>query len=138
MTQIEPGQTPPPSPTPPPQGGGGITVRNWTVIAHLSAFSGIVTAGLGCVVGPLLVWLLKGKDDPRIEAHAKAALNFQISMLIYMIVPLIFTFTIILMFIGLPLMSVLGLFDLVCVIIATVKASNGEMFNYPFSLKLIK
>jgi uncharacterized Tic20 family protein len=135
MTQMQPGQTPPPAPAPgPPPAPGDTEVRNWTVIAHVSALSGIITAGLGCIVGPLLVWLYKGKTNPTIETHAKAALNFQITMVIAMAV----AFALMFVFIGVILMPLLGLFDLICVILATVKASNGELFQYPLSLKLIK
>lgn len=134
MTQLGPGQTPPSPSAPPPQAGGGLTVRNWTVIAHLSPLAGVIVPVAGCVVGPLLVWLLKGKEDPQIEAHAKAALNFQISMLIYGVV----AFALVFIIIGMFLMPVVGIFDLVCVILAAIKASNGELFKYPLSLKLIK
>ncbi|MCJ7544399.1 MAG: DUF4870 domain-containing protein [Phycisphaerae bacterium] len=130
MTQVDPNQTPPPS----GQTGGGLTVQNWTVIAHLSALAGVIVPGVGCILGPLLVWLLKGKDDPRIEAHAKAALNFQISMLILMAICFVLVFVVI----GMFLLPLVGLIDLILVIIATVKASNGELFKYPLSLKLIK
>lgn len=103
-----------------------MTVRNWTVICHISGLVGFV--------GPLVVWLIKGKDDPQINTHGKAALNFQISMMIYYAVASVLT----LLIIGMFLLPVLGIFDLICVIIATVKASNGELFSYPLSLKLIK
>jgi uncharacterized Tic20 family protein len=104
------------------------------VIAHVSALSGIITAGIGCIVGPLLVWLYKGKENPQIETHAKAALNFQISMVIYMAV----AFALVFVFVGFFLLPILGVVDLICTIIATAKASNGELFKYPLSLKLIK
>jgi uncharacterized protein len=137
MTQLGPNQpTPPPGSTPPPgqTGGGGLTVQNWTVIAHLSALAGFVVPVVGCVVGPLVVWQMKGKDDPRIESSAKAAMNFQITMVIAGAA----CFALTLIMVGFFLFPVVGLFDLVCVILAAVKASNGETFSYPLSLKLIK
>jgi uncharacterized Tic20 family protein len=133
MTQLDPGQVNPPPP-PPQGGGGGLSVRNWAVICHLSALAGILVPWVGMVLGPLVVWLIKGKEEPTIGAHAKAALNFQISMFIYCAV----AFALVFVFIGMLLLPALGIFDLVCVILAAVKASNGEMFKYPLSLKLIK
>ncbi len=142
MTQADPGQTtpppeppaqPPPQPPPPPS-SGGLTVRNWQVISHLSALAGFLTAGVGSVVGPLLVWLIKGKEDPQIEVHAKAALNFQISMLIYGVAAGALMFV----GIGFVLLPAVAIFDLVCVILAAVKASEGQLFKYPLSLNLIK
>ncbi len=109
-------------------------MRNWTVICHLSALAGIPLPWVGMVLGPLVVWLIKGKEDPVIGTHAKAALNFQISMFIYCAVAFVLMFV----FIGLLLMPALAIFDLVCVILAAIKASNGELFQYPLSIKLIK
>ena len=56
--------------------------RNWATFAHLSAF--VMFLGIPSLIGPLVVWLAK-KDDPYVEAQAKEALNFNISMLIYAI-----------------------------------------------------
>ncbi|MGA2265413.1 MAG: DUF4870 domain-containing protein [Phycisphaerae bacterium] len=134
MTQIDPGRVNPPPPPTPQTGGSGLSVNNWTVICHLSALAGFVVPLVGWVLGPLVVWLIKGKEDPTINAHAKAALNFQISMMIYGAICL----ALMLVFIGMVLLPVVGLVDLICVIIAAVKASNGELFQYPLSLKLIK
>ena len=39
---------------------------------------------------------------------------------------------------GIPLVLVLAVVDVVLVITATVKASNGELYRYPYCLRLIK
>ncbi len=39
--------------------------------------------------------------------------------------------------IGLLLMPILGLVNIVLVIIASVKANNGERYRYPFALRVI-
>jgi len=42
-----------------------------------------VVLGFGCIVFPLLIWILKRSDDPFIDHQAKEALNFQITMFIF-------------------------------------------------------
>lgn len=42
------------------------------------------------------------------------------------------------MAVGFVLVPAVLLFVLVCVIVATVKAANGESFRYPLSLRFIR
>ena len=69
-----------------------------------------------------------------VDAHGKESLNFQISMLIYAIVSGILC----LIFIGFLLLAAIGITSLVCVIIASVKASNGVPFRYPLTIRFLK
>ena len=55
-------------------------VRNWATLSHLSGFA--LFLGIPPAVGPLVMWLLR-RDEPYAEYHAKEALNFQISFMIY-------------------------------------------------------
>jgi uncharacterized Tic20 family protein len=100
---------------------------------HLSALAGFVIPGLGHVFGPLIVWLIKRGDSPEIDAHGKEALNFQISMLIYNVVAGVLC----LVLIGFVLLAVLHILNVVFVIIAALKASEGQMYRYPLTLRLI-
>ena len=100
--------------------------QNWAMGAHLSAF--IMFFGIPSLVGPLAVWLIK-KDDPFVEAQAKEALNFNISFLIYGIVA---AFAIILV-VGLIALPVVAVAWFVLVIVASVAASHGEDYRYPFT-----
>ncbi len=108
-------------------------VRTWCVGCHLSALAGFVVPALGHVFGPLIVWLIKRGDSPEIDAHGKEALNFQISMLLYNIVAGVLC----LVLIGFVLLAVLHILNVVFVIIAAIKASEGEMYRYPLTLRLI-
>jgi uncharacterized Tic20 family protein len=98
---------------------------------HLSALAGFVGPALGHVFGPLIVWLIKRGDSPEIDAHGKEALNFQLSMLLYNIVAGVLC----LVLIGFVLLAVLHILNVVFVIIAAIKASEGQM--YPLTLRLI-
>lgn len=71
---------------------------------------------------------------PLVEDQGKESLNFQISMTIYFIVAWILVFILI----GFVLLAALVIFDMVMVIIASVKANNGEKFRYPLCIRFIK
>ncbi len=73
-------------------------------------------------LGPLIVWLAKRHDSPEIDAHGKEALNFQISMLIYNIVAAVFC----LILICFVFLAILWVLNAVFVIIASIRASDGN------------
>ena len=68
-----------------------------------------------------------------VATNAREALNFHITVLIYGLccIPLVF------ILIGIPLLIVLGLGSLVLAIIATIKASDGQCYRYPLTLRLV-
>jgi uncharacterized protein len=112
------------------------------MIAHASAF--VQLLGIPSVLGPLVIWLIRG-DDPTVEPHARAALNFQMSLLIYFLIGWLVAFVAFVTIIGigvafLIVAALIGLFilELVFALIATLAASRGEFYNYPMSLQLIK
>ena len=59
--------------------------RDWAMFTHLSAFAVFIT-GIGGIVGPLVMWLMKKEEYPFVNEQGKEAVNFQISILIYIIV----------------------------------------------------
>ncbi len=107
--------------------------RNWAVIAHLSAFAACVVPAFGAVLGPLAVWLLKKDQLPFVNDQAREALNFQITVLLAAVACWILAFVLI----GFVLFGLLALADLIFIIIAAVKASEGVAYRYPFCLRLI-
>ncbi|MEY2498664.1 MAG: uncharacterized protein QOD12_2220 [Verrucomicrobiota bacterium] len=108
-------------------------IRTWCVICHLSALAGFVIPAAGHILGPLIVWLVKRGESAEIDAHGKEALNFQISMLIYNVIAGILC----LLVIGFALLAVLHILNVVFVIIAALRASEGQMYRYPLTLRLI-
>lgn len=82
-------------------------------------------------IAPLIIYLVKKDDSPFAAAHAKESLNFQITVLIAVIVLCI-------TIIGILLVWIVGIASLVLVIVATIKASEGKLYKYPFCLRLIK
>lgn len=112
-------------------------VRNETTAAlfvHLSAFSIFVGIPFGWIIGPLVIWLIFRDRSAFIDEHGKEALNFQISYTIYSMISLILC----LILIGFLLLAAIGILWFIFVIIATVRASNGEGYRYPFTIRFIK
>lgn len=108
--------------------------RNWAVFCHLSALLGCLAWGIGIIIGPLILWLVKKDSSPFVDDQGKEALNFQITVFIAGLV----CTALIWVLIGIPLLVALSIADLVFIIIAAIKASEGVAYRYPFSLRLIK
>ncbi|MEY1639508.1 DUF4870 domain-containing protein [Tenuifilum osseticum] len=107
--------------------------RTFSMLCHLSALSGLIIP-FGHIIGPLVVWLLKKEEFPEVDRQGKAALNFQLSLTIYSIVAGI----LVIFLVGFVLLGAIFLLGLILTIIASVKSSNGERFEYPLSINLIK
>ena len=84
---------------------------------------------------PALIVFLIRKDSPGwVLDNAREALNWQITVLIAALVCVILMFVLI----GVVLIWILMLTNLVLCILATVKASGGQAYRYPFCLHLLK
>jgi uncharacterized Tic20 family protein len=88
----------------------------------------------GHIIAPLVIWLIKKEELPLVDDQGKESLNFQISLTIYLVAAGLLSFVLI----GISLLIALGIFGLVEVIIAAVRANEGERFRYPLNLRLIK
>jgi uncharacterized protein len=92
------------------------------------------------VIGPLVVWLFKRKSSPFVDAQGKESLNFQLSMTFYIIIAALMLSVIYIklgIFPMLPIV-VLAIINLLLVVIATVRANSGDIYRYPFTIRLIK
>lgn len=107
--------------------------RTWALFCHIGALAGFVFP-FGNIIAPLVIWLIKKEELPLVDDQGKESLNFQISLTIYMVAAGILSIVLI----GIPLLIALGVFGLVEVILAAVRANAGERFRYPLNLRLIK
>jgi uncharacterized Tic20 family protein len=130
-----PPQQPPVPPQQPPQGPYGqpqqplnpADEKLWATLIHIG---GIFFEFLPALIGYLVL-----KDrGPFINAHAKAALNFQLTLIIAFIVGIITTF----LFIGFVIIAVAAILNIVFSIIAAVKANQGQFYTYPLTIPFIK
>lgn len=99
--------------------------KNFAVLCHLLGIPGFL--------GPLIVWLVTREKDPFIDQHGKEAINYQISMIIYFSIAYFLCFVLI----GLVLLPALVVVHLIFIIMASVKASNGQPYKYPIAIRFI-
>jgi uncharacterized protein len=106
--------------------------RRWAMLCHLAGFVGFlpILPGIGWILGPLIVWLIKKDQYPFVDEQGKEAVNFQITMLIYSAVSALLLLTCI----GILLLPAVLLTDIVLVVIATIKANDGFHYRYPYPL----
>jgi uncharacterized Tic20 family protein len=108
-------------------------IRTTAVAAHLSTFAGLIVP-FGSVIGPLAVWLTRRHRAPFIDQAGREALNFGITIAIYGTVVLVAT----LMLVGIPFLIVGVVAWVVLASLAAVKASQGQIYRYPLTLRLIR
>jgi len=109
------------------------TARTTAAAAHLSTFAGLIVP-FGSVIGPLAVWLTRRDRDPFIDQAGREALNFGITIAIYGSVLLVAA----LMLVGIPLLVVGVVAWVVLASLAAVKASQGQAYRYPLTMRLVR
>jgi uncharacterized protein len=142
-------QVPPPPPPVPPGGGPPSGVpptggppgqrplppdqeRLWAMLSHLLSF---VAAYLFLgFVAPLIILLVFGPRSAFVRANAVESLNFNLTWLLYGIAGVILAF----LLIGIPILIVLGIAYLVLIVIASIRANNGEMYRYPLTIRFVR
>ncbi|MCM2338770.1 MAG: DUF4870 domain-containing protein [Lysobacter sp.] len=132
--------------------------RLWAAGAHLAALAlALLTswvAGIAGALGALGIWILKRDESAFVAEHAKEAVNFNLSMFIYacaagLIGFLLVGATVLTLGLGIILTAPAGIvlllaigaiavMWLVCSVIATFKAYNGESYRYPLTIRLLK
>jgi len=132
-------------------------------LIHISALAGYFFP-LGGIIAPLIFWQVKKDESAYLDEHGKAAVNFNLSFLLY---TFILGLTFIPFFIrtfmntfshldqmhetfhfhlpsmfgllgGISLIGILGIVRFVLIILAAIKANNGEDYKYPLTIKFIK
>lgn len=107
--------------------------RMWAMFCHLSGLAGFIIP-FGNIVAPLIIWSIKKDEFSLVSDQGKEALNFQISVGIYLIVAFILS----MLLIGIPLLIAIFIGDLVLIIMASVAVNKGEKYKYPLTLRLVK
>ncbi len=105
-------------------------VRNWATLSHLSGF--VIFLGIPSAIGPLVMWLLR-RDQPYAEHHAKEALNFNISFMIYGLLAGLS----ILLLVGLLLLPAVLITWFILTIQGALRASAGEYYRYPLTMRFV-
>ena len=101
--------------------------RGWAAAAQL-----IPIIGFG-FIAPLVIWLIKRDEDAFVEYWAREALNFQLTLLIWIIIGIVTLIIIV----GIFILIAVGIAALVLAIIAGVKAASGEFWRYPLTIRFV-
>jgi uncharacterized Tic20 family protein len=109
------------------------TERNWAMFCHLAGFAGFLFP-FGSIIGPLICWLSRKDESTWINENGKASLNFQLSILLYTVLAL----PLCIILIGIPIVILIGTLKIICIIIASIRASKGEEFKYPLAIPFIQ
>lgn len=98
--------------------------KTLALLAHIVTF-------VSNFIAPLIIYVLKKDESPFVAAHAKESLNFQLTLLLTVIVLFI-------TIVGILLLWIVGIYALVLVIVATIRASEGKLYRYPLTIRFIK
>lgn len=103
--------------------------RTMAMLCHLLAiFTGFIA--------PLIIWLIKKDQSKFVDAHGKEALNFQITLLIAWLAAVLLTC--VTFGLGAPLGAVVMVIAIIFCVMAALEANKGNMYRYPFAIRLIK
>ena len=100
-----------------------------TTLAALAHVSALIASFLG----PILFLVLADDDDELVRENAKNAINFQIVLFIAALIAAVLALALI----GFLLLPLIGVIDIVFVLVATVKANNGELYSYPLTPDIV-
>jgi uncharacterized protein len=97
------------------------------ILCHLSPFIGLP------FLLPFVVWLVKKSETDAVSSHAAEAFNFHLSYAVYALLCVPLTF----IFIGGPLLVIIGVASLVLAVIGAVRAADGILYRYPLTFRLL-
>ena len=107
--------------------------RQMGLFLHLSQLANVILFPVGIIV-PIVLWQTNKEKMPALDAHGKMVVNWMISFTIYAIVSIILMFVLI----GFLTIIAVGILGIVFPIIGGIKANNGELWEYPLTIKFLK
>lgn len=138
--------------------------KNTSFLIHISAFLSFVFP-FGSILGPLIMWSVNKDKSTYLDDNGKQAVNFNLSYTLYLFVlgmaafpfafgsffnhirhiddfenlSFHFDFNNLFGFLSLAsIISIVGIIKFALVIVAAIKASRGEVYNYPLTIKFVK
>ncbi len=105
----------------------------WAMLCHLSAFAGFVIP-FGSIVGPLAIYLMKKDEFELVKDQGIEVINFQISMLLMIIIAALLC----IILIGIPLLIGLVIYWIIATVIGAVKANEGIPYRYAINFRFVK
>jgi uncharacterized Tic20 family protein len=99
----------------------------WLPLLHLSGLFNLL-------LPPVLIWYLKKDDIKNIREHGIDVINFQLSMLIFIIPCALLAVLII----PILILIFLGIFSMIVVVVNTIKVINNQPYRYPMTIRILK
>ncbi|QYJ79073.1 DUF4870 domain-containing protein [Shewanella acanthi] len=106
--------------------------REFGLLVYASSFIGYLVP-FGSILGPLILWLMKRDESAFVDRCGRSCLNFKLSMLVYVLIGAVLA----IIGIGVILLLALAALDLICTVIGMIKASEGQVYRYPLTIKFI-
>lgn len=111
----------------------GMKPNTYCMLLHLSQFAAFLVPFAGYVV-PIVLWVIGKDKSNQIDKHGKVVLNWLISEFIYVIISVILCIVLI-GFLGILALLIMGI---AFPIVGAVKANDGEVWDYPLSIRFFK
>lgn len=118
-----------PAAAPAQYGAATGSVQNPQQMAAIAHFLGVFG-----FIGPLIIWLTSGKQDPYVEDQSIEATNFHLTILIAYFISSLLCFVVI----GILLVPLVWIASIAFSVIGGLAAQKGQWYRYPFSIKFIK
>jgi len=107
--------------------------RQMGMFLHLSQLAGLIVP-FGGIILPVVLWQTQKDKMPALDAHGKMVVNWMISALIYGAVSVV----LMLVLVGFLTIFAVAILHIVFPIIGAIKANNGELWEYPLTIKFLK
>jgi uncharacterized Tic20 family protein len=107
--------------------------RQMGLFLHLSQLANVFLFPVGIAL-PIILWQTQKDKMPALDAHGKMVANWMISVTIYAFASIVLMFVLI----GFLTILAVGLLGIIFPIIGAVKANNGELWDYPLTIKFLK
>ncbi|MBO3101254.1 DUF4870 domain-containing protein [Cellulomonas fengjieae] len=118
-----------------PASSGADQARTWAMLAHLGGILAYFWIGW---LPALVVWLANREKSTLAVAEARVALNFQLTVLIGLVVCTILRSVPVLGVIGRIGFIAISIASLVLSIVAALAVQRGGTYRYPYSIELVR
>ena len=107
--------------------------NTWGLFIHLSQFLTYVLPLAG-IIAPIILWQIKKDESKIIDWHGKIVMNWLLTEFIFLLIFI----PMCIVLIGIPFVALAGLAGIIFPIIGAIKAGNGQIWPYPFSIRFFK
>ena len=86
------------------------------------------------ILPPIFIWIWKKEELKEYEQHFKDVMNFQLSILLYILVALLLGLVVI----GIVLLPLIGIYSTVIIIVNALKVMSDKPYQYYGNIRFIK